>query len=67
MFCFVGAINIVLILMKNILISFKKFNKNNQIASTFSKIETKLKLKKTGWPTLLRLKVVFYKKKSHTI
>jgi len=48
MFCFVGAINIVLILMKNILISFKKFNKNNQIASTFSKIETKLKLKKTG-------------------
>jgi len=32
--------------MKNLLIRFKKFNKNNQIASTFQKIETKLRLKK---------------------
>jgi len=32
--------------MKNLLIRFKKFNENNQIASTFSKTGTKLRLKK---------------------
>jgi len=55
--------------MKNLLIHFKKFNENNQIASTFPKIGTKLRLKKARWPTLLRLKVVFYKKnkKSHNL
>jgi len=33
--------------MKNILVRFNKFNANDQIASTFSKIGTKLRLKKT--------------------
>jgi len=68
MFCFVGAINIIQVYEKSF-DSLQKFNENNQIASTFSKIGTKLRLKKARWPTLLRLKVVFYKKnkKSHNL
>jgi len=45
MFCFVGAINIIQVYEKSF-DSLQKFNENNQIASTFSKIGTKLRLKK---------------------
>jgi len=51
-FCFVGAINIIQVYEKKNWFASKKLNKNNQIET-----------KKTRWPTLLRLKVVFYKKK----